>query len=284
MILKRQNKSVRQIAAELNVGKSTVANIIKKNNVSSDETAPEISMDVIEMPISEVDASTFLDSLGPGTSVHGDSQLPDEFLDNFMPSSKAVASKTPKGRAKKTPLAQTLEPIKALVANPPRVQAQPLDKGTLISKITMNVQNFEHVLKDVIKGDKETFLNSLHSKSLADLASTLNMFEHTRSVNNLANQLKYGVIAASAGIEMLSKKVLRLKSDGYADMIRAQDAEVTSILREMALDSNMDGLRSVQTPGVRLATLLATTLFAVDSQNRVSNTVNPDLVKQYSDL
>ena len=275
-----QSKTVREIAEIVGVGKSTVSTILKKGSgavavavaVKPVQQIPAITIE--EMPLDDHELTQFMDNLGSSGPASAAKPLSDDFLDSFI-----APVKTSKARATKA--IKTTKPETALVVK--QVEAPP-DKGTLISKLTMNVNNFEVVLRDVIKGDKESFLKSLHSMSVSELTSTLKLFEHTRSSNNMANQLKYGVFVSAAALEMITKSVLRLRSDGYADMIKAQDAELTAILREMAMDSSMDGLKTLQTPGVRLATLMATTLFSVDARNRMQAPLKPDLSSQYREL
>lgn len=256
--LAKENKSLRQIAADLGIGKSTVSAILKAaklNIVVNTENIIEPSLVETKMDDMDTSAMDYLDSLAPSESSKKKKTLPDNILQAFM-------EDKPKKSKKSVHLA--IEDIK-----------EQDDKGTLISKLTMNVQNFEVVLKDLIKGDSETFLKSLHSKSVSELESTLKMFEHTRSSNNMANQLKYGVFATANAVESLTKKVFKLKTDGYADMIKAQEVELLSILREMAMDPSMDTLKKYQTPSVRLATLMATTLMAVDTKNRMNMIASP---------
>lgn len=274
----QENKSLREIASELGIGKSTVSAILRNLKTQS---VPIIIEDKIPEPsiMNDSEASDFINSLvgaPESKSVSfgsaGDKKLPDDILASFMSDAPAGLEVAPKKRGSKKQ-AVSSSAIDALFAPTPSALKSidaTLDKGTLISKITMNVQNFEVVLKDLIKGDADSFLKSLHSKSVSELESTLKMFEHTRSSNNMANQLKYGVFATASAIEGLTKKVLKLKSDGYADLIRAQEAEINAILREMAMDESMNALKQYQTPSVRLATLMATTLLAVDTKNRMS--------------
>lgn len=269
-----QSKTVREIAEIVGVGKSTVSTILKKGAGAVKAVQEIPAMTIEEMPLDDHEINQFMDNLGSAPPVSATKPLSDDFLDSFI-----APVKTSKAKATKT-----TKTIKAETAIVVKHQEPPPDKGTLISKLTMNVNNFEVVLRDVIKGDKESFLKSLHSLSVSELTSTLKLFEHTRSSNNMANQLKYGVFVSAAALEMITKKVLRLQSDGYADMIKAQDAELTAILREMAMDSSMDGLKTLQTPGVRLATLMATTLFSVDARNRMQTPVKPDLTSQFRDL
>ena len=142
------------------------------------------------------------------------------------------------------------------------------EKAKVLSKIQMNVSNFEVVLKDILRPSKEEFLKTLTKKGLPELRVILKTIEHTRAVNNTANQLKGMVLMGASGVEMITSQ-LGLKTQGYSHMIRAQEEEIQSILREIALE-RVDELKKYQRPEVRLTLLLTTTLMAVDSRNRMA--------------
>ena len=142
------------------------------------------------------------------------------------------------------------------------------EKAKVLSKIQMNVSNFEVVLRDILRPSKEEFLKTLTKKGLPELRVILKTIEHTRAVNNTANQLKGMVLMGASGVEMITSQ-LGLKTQGYGHMIRAQEEEIQSILREIALE-RVDELKKYQRPEVRLTLLLTTTLMAVDSRNRMA--------------
>lgn len=142
------------------------------------------------------------------------------------------------------------------------------EKAKVLSKIQLNVSNFEVVLRDILRPSKDEFLKTLTKKGLPELRVVLKTIEHTRAVNNTANQLKGMVLMGASGVEMVTSQ-LGLKTQGYGHMIRAQEEEIQSILREIALE-RVDELKKYQRPEVRLTLLLTTTLMAVDSRNRMA--------------
>jgi len=140
------------------------------------------------------------------------------------------------------------------------------EKADVLAKIYLNCNNFELVLRDIIRPNKEEYLKGMSKKSLGELRGILRLLEHTRTVNNSANQLKHVVFMGASAIEMGSQQ-FGMKTQGYTQMIRAQEEEIQSILREIALE-NADKLQKYQSPTVRLTLLMTTTLLAVDSRGR----------------
>ena len=173
-----------------------------------------------------------------------------------------------KGRSKKAGAApkQLVESILPMTVQ--EVVDVDEEKAKVLSKIQMNVSNFEVVLRDILRPSKEEFLKTLTKKGLPELRVILKTIEHTRAVNNTANQLKGMVLMGASGVEMITSQ-LGLKTQGYGHMIRAQEEEIQSILREIALE-RVDELKKYQRPEVRLTLLLTTTLMAVDSRNRMA--------------
>ena len=149
------------------------------------------------------------------------------------------------------------------------------EKAKVLSKINLNVMNFEPILRDVLRPSKEEFLKVLPKKGLGELRTILKMLEHTRSVNNTANQLKGMVLMGASGIEMVTSQ-FGLKTAGYAAMVKSQEEEIQCILREIAME-RVDDLKKFQRPEVRLALLMTTTLMAVDSRGRLNE------LRQYSE-
>lgn len=288
LILAKEGKSLREIATALKIGKTTVSAIIKKGQTESQVTAvstipslsevtpkPSIISPVLTEEMNDAFVEEFSKSLemGPATASKGKSD--DTLLDNIIGQleieakpKKAKAS----GEAKKSKKAWfSSETIEPLAKAKPLEKKVPEDKGRLIAKITMNADSFEIVLKDVLRPNKEEFINSLHKKTQTELLSILETIEFTRTVGNTANQLKHLTFMGASGLELVSKKFLKLKSDGYADIIRAQEKELESIFKEIAM-KNADGMLSqYQSPEIRLSTLLVTSLLAVDARNRAAS-------------
>ena len=126
--------------------------------------------------------------------------------------------------------------------------------------------------------NKEVQIKKMSKMSEIELHTILQQVEHTRGINMIANQLKYMVYMGTSGIEAFTQKVFKLKTNGYSDLIRAQDEQLTIILRDMALDSSFEKLSAYQTPTIRLGTFLVTSLLLLDSKNRqsVSHEDNPN--------
>ena len=184
---------------------------------------------------------------------------------NEMPRTTVTkGKKTPKARASKADafLTDIYGPLQTL-----QVKDDSAEKSVLITKITVNVENFETVLASHIKPTKEAYLKRVSGMNLQELKTTLGVLETVRSSNNLANQMKHMLFGGASLIEYGSAKV-GLKTQGYAQLVRAQEEEIQSILREIALN-NVESFKSVQRPELRLATILATSLLACDSRNRI---------------
>ena len=171
---------------------------------------------------------------------------------------------------------------------PPAVKA-PEDssaKSELIGKITLNANAFESLLKSHLQPNKEAFLASLPKKSADELEVLLKTMEYTRSVGNLTNQLRHLCYMTASAVELGSKS-FGMKTDGYANAIKAQDDEVRMILQEIAME-RAASFQKFQRPELRLAMLLSTTLLATDSQNRMkvvaAKKVSADTAKEFSDL
>jgi uncharacterized protein YdbL (DUF1318 family) len=155
----------------------------------------------------------------------------------------------------------------------------------------MNVDNFPEVLKDHIKPDRDGYIAKICKMSISDLHQTLKLLETVRSSNNMANQLKYLLYGASSIIEAGTQRFLGMQTQGYTQMVRQQEAEIQSCLREIAIN-NVDRYKSIEKPEARLVTVLVTTLLATDSRNRMervrsefkAKTVDPDAEKKYEDL
>jgi len=130
--------------------------------------------------------------------------------------------------------------------------------------------------------DKESRIKQMSKMSEIELQSILQQIEHSRSINMIANQLKYMVYMGTSGIETLTQKVFKLKTQGYSDLIRAQDEQLTLILKDMALESSFEKLAGYQTPTIRLGTFLVTSLLLLDSKNRQS--VAPEDASKFKDL
>lgn len=174
--------------------------------------------------------------------------------------------------------------IKSIVAPPaPEVET---GRAEIIAKITLNCNSFEPLLTDYLKPSKDAVLSGLPKRSFSDLETFLKTLEYARSVANLTNQMRHLCFMSAQAIEIGSRQ-LGMKTQGYADTIRAQDTEIRLILKEIAME-RAASLQSIQRPELRLALILSTSLLATDSQNRLAEhakaKVNPEVAKTFKDL
>jgi hypothetical protein len=224
----------------------------------AEEFMSEVSAPV--EPEKKVELNGLLDKLIPRQEEDKDETT--DIIDRIL----SVEPAKKKGRSKKAaapePLFESILPVREELVDVDE------EKAKVLSKIQMNVSNFEVVLRDILRPSKEDFLKTLTKKGLPELRVILKTIEHTRAVNNTANQLKGMVLMGASGVEMITSQ-LGLKTQGYGHMIRAQEEEIQSILREIALE-RVDELKKYQRPEVRLTLLLTTTLMAVDSRNRLA--------------
>jgi hypothetical protein len=233
----------------------TIDDTIDENHAS--EFMAEVSAPV--EPEKKVELNNLLDNLVPQRPA--DKDAPTDILERIL----ASEPKKRKGKSKKT--ASFLESLE-LAPRPQPLEVVDTDKekADVLAKIYMNCNNFELVLKDILRPSKDDYLKGMAKKSLGELRGILRLLEHTRTVNNSANQLKHVVFMGASGVEMLSQ-TFGMKTQGYSQMIRAQEEEIQSILREIALE-NADKLQKYQSPTVRLTLLMTTTLLAVDARGR----------------
>jgi uncharacterized protein YdbL (DUF1318 family) len=190
-------------------------------------------------------------------------------------------------------LDKLVKSVKPKVSRPPSASRSapkepddPAAKSELIGKITLNANAFESLLKEHLVPTKEAFLAGLGKKSAEELSVVLKTMEYARSVGNLTNQLRHLTFMAASAVELGSKSV-GLKTEGYANALRAQDDEIRMILQEIAME-RASSFQKYQRPELRLAMLFSTTLLATDSQNRLKEAtakkVDPDVSKQFKDL
>ena len=269
--LATEGKTSREISAALGISKSSVSNLIKEGfaeTIETIETIPEIiSLANTEQMNDESFATAILS--GPSNSIPlterpsasaKDKQAVSNLLSKFANISEERITKT-KASKQKESISNSFQTI---VSAP----AEVVDKSILISKITLNVDNFAEVLKDQIQPDRNSFIAKVNKMNVSDLQSTLKLLETIRSTNNLSNQLKYLLYGGCTLVESVTQRV-GLKTAGFAQQVRQQEAEIQSCLREIALN-NVESYKKVERPEVRLASVLVMTLLATDSRNRLT--------------
>lgn len=168
--------------------------------------------------------------------------------------------------------------------------AQATQKAALIAKISLNVNSFEPLLRDFIQPDKTRYLDALPKRSLAELEIAFKTLEHARIVGNATNQLKHIVFIGASAVEVFTQR-MGLRSEGYAQALRAQETELKMILHEIAME-RAETLEKYQRPEIRLALLLSTTLLSLDTANRskeleeatAKEKISAQVEEQYRDL
>jgi hypothetical protein len=170
-----------------------------------------------------------------------------------------------------------------------RIEDEAEQRSKYLSRIYLNVINFSDHLPFI--KNQEKFLTSLHRKSTKELIALCQMIETQRSLGNVANQMKHSYFMVCRGAELLTQKYAKMKTQGFTDEMLKRERELNMIFQEIAIES-ADTLRAYTTPTMRLAMLTASTLMAVDNNNRVrdfkeqveAKPVNPEISQQYGDL
>jgi DNA-binding transcriptional regulator GbsR (MarR family) len=301
LALSNTNKSIRQIAEEMKISKSTIGSVLKK--IKAVDTKHEVKQEV-ELPtlhieddtmISSQKATSFMNSIAPSKpSLSTKDTLKREVLvDRFMPKNEIVYTdsleipKPKKGGRKKK--ADVDDFFKSLGVG--KTSGSSEEKAKLISQITMNVNTFEPLLKDVLKPNKDTYLSAIQKKSVEELEIALKTIESVRSVHNITTQLRSFFYMGSTAIEMGSQRFLNMKTQGFTQALSMQDEEIRMILAEYAMDK-VDSFKKVNRPEAKLASILAMTLLQVDARNRMNlpqttpttAKVPENVAQEYTDL
>lgn len=263
-----EGKKYKEISETVGISQSSIC-WIQKEIVAANKNLP---VEETKMPMTNDAFLSAIHGTAPAPAVKQDGAALSQVISEFMP--MAEAKPKAKKSAKKSTglLAEFMEiddtPQTTIVpAVAPQKQE---DKSILIAKITMNVDTFPEVLRDHIKPDRDGFIAKVNKMTHPDLQHTLGMLEVTRSSNNFANQMKYLLYGASGFVEFGSQKFLGMKTEGYTMMLRQQEAEIQSCLREIAIN-NIDSYKKIEKPEIRLASVLVTTLLATDARNRMAS-------------
>jgi len=289
--LAAEGKTVRQIAATLGISKTTAATINNEPVLASAAIPQILSTATIE-PMDDASFASAITGVTSPTAVVEAKPIPKGTIDRILADFGSIdpTPLTKKARGKGNGSARGLDAFMAELDMPETkarstkalskpssqmfLQSEEFeDKSVYIAKIQMNVDNFADVLKDHIKPDRDGFLAKVSKMSLSDLNSTLKLLETIRSSNNLANQMKYLLYGGANFIELGTQRFLGLKTQGYAQQLRQQEAEIQSCLREIAIN-NVESYKKIEKPEMRLATVLVTTLLATDSRNRLEGMRN----------
>ena len=288
--LAQQDKTIRQIAETTGISKSSIGLFLKKNKPESvpepesehdneivhvpDTTEDLNTTTIVEPMIPTANADAFLAKLmSKGAKVTPVvPQKTSAFIDGLMNiEAERIQSpfkarfrpepKTPKPKAEPKPRVE-----RAVVV---REVDDPAKKPDLIAKITFNVNTFETLLVDIIKGDKEAFLKGLDKMGSTVLEATLKTIETTRSVKNLTNQFLHFFYMGSTMVEVGTQQFMGMRTQGFTNMLQQTQAdELRMIMQEIAMEQK-EKFQRIQRPEVRLAMIMTTTLLAVNSQNNL---------------
>ena len=294
--LAREKKTVRQIAEETGVSKTTIGTFLKnKKDYMEVYTTDSPSFDEPSVTLSPNRKINLVDTIPEGH------MLDQKAVDSFL--SSVTEDKSPEAFAKQTepikggafiqdivntslddipeaehfprPLkgakAKVVKAEKAIVSHrqPLRVKEDEASKPDLIAKIHFNVNTFEALLKDITRGDKDAFIKSLDRMSVSSLENTLKLIETTRSVKNLSNQFLHFFWIGSTMVEIGTQQYLGMKTQGFTMALQqTQQDELRLIMQEIAMEQK-DKFQKVQRPEVRLAMIMTTTLLAVNTNNNI---------------
>jgi len=270
-------RTMRDIGTELKIGKSSVAYILKQQ-APAPEPVVELSIDEesvpieegVSMSISEIETSSFLKSIEPPAPVLTPAQTMDQkdFIRKLAMSIKRKPEPVQEEEEQDEEPEAPKRPIKTpkIKDVPAPVKVPEMDKGTLIAKISSLVLTFAPILSAHVK-DPARFIEQLPGKSLADLKTTLELLEATKSIHNGASGM-FHMFGMVAGAVELGGSKLHLQTAGYQAAIMSQSDELKRIFQEIAYN-NVDSIKRLQSPEARLALLMTQTLLAIDSRNRV---------------
>jgi len=283
LALSKEKKSIRQIAETVGISKSSIGLFLKGQaqeqpneivntveNEESEDTIDEINISTtIEPMIQSADADLFLSKL----TANGAKVTPvvptkhSAFIDGLL--NVQAERVQPPFKAKFRPEPKTPKPKPESKPRVEKVVDEPEKKPDLIAKITFNVNTFEALLGDVIRGDKDAFLKSLDKMGSAVLEATLKTIETTRSIKNLTNQFLQFFYMGSSIVEVGTQQFLGMKTQGFTNMLQqTQHDELRMIMQEMAMEQK-EKFQKIQRPEVRLAMIMTTTLLSVNSQNSI---------------
>jgi hypothetical protein len=293
-----KDKSIRQIAEELKISKSVVGLALKKHKASLSESNGGLVVNELipnpteETMISQNKATTFLQSITP--SVKATEPNPKEMakrnavINSLMGSSSDMEGLVPdqKPKAKRAKKSVNISSMFNMVSSQDNAE----NKASLISRITLNVNTFEPILRDFVKPNKEAYLASMSKKTEQELEITLKTLEHTRSVYNISTQLRSFVYMGSSAIEYGTQRFMKMKTEGFAQALQLHDQEIRMCLAEYCMDK-VETFNKVNRPEAKLASILVLTLLSVDAKNRMSGSSSPvnapvaeTVAQEYNDL
>lgn len=278
-------KSLREIAAELNITKSAVSTALKKLAAAAPPKIIISEIKPVEMDSKKADEfmNSFVSAPAPAPpakATAGPKPVPESFLAALMAD---VEPKPKRGRQTKTAAAAAPPKREARAQTPP---PRVMDKGELIGKITLNVQTFPEMLIDIVKPNREEFIEHLPKKSQNELTGLLSLIEYQRSVTNTAAVMKTLTLTGASLLEMGTKRFLKMRTEGFADMLK-NEPSIDGILKEIAMENANGIISKYQSPTARLTLLVVTSLMSVDARNRQRSGAAPiaeSVETKYGDL
>lgn len=148
-----------------------------------------------------------------------------------------------------------------------RPQVTEARRAEIVQKIVFNIQHFGPQLEVITGANREAFLQTLPALSTPQLSETLTTLERTRSVGNIANGFKHLFYVAGQATETATQ-FAGMSTQGFTAQLRAQDEEVTMIMKELAIEQ-WERLKVMDSPQVRLGMLFCMTLVQVDTRNKL---------------
>lgn len=277
--LHNEGKSLRDIATQTGMSKSTIHSFIKSlpsetaivDSVQEVNVPEIISADIQEdSMIGDLEANNFMNDLlstvpsikAPEPKV---SKKASKSAENFMENLLTVEPKTPKARGQRQIVHKTVD--------------DPQVKGDMIARVTMNVNNFEPLLKDFLKPSKDAFLTGLQKKGCSELEVLLKSMETTRSVSNLTNQFMHFFFLGTNVIEVGTTQYLGMDTTGFSMALRQQQEEIQMIMKELCMD-RVEHFKKVTKPEIRLAMIMTTTLIGVNTSNTMRKLQNRSMPVQ----
>ena len=140
-------------------------------------------------------------------------------------------------------------------------------RAELTQKIIFNIQHFGPQLEIITGPNREQFIQSLASMSVAQLHETLTTLERTRSVGNIANGFKHVFYLLGQATETATQ-FIGMTTQGFTSQLKAQEQEVSMIMKELAIEQ-WERLKVMDSPQVRLGMLFVMTLIQVDTRNKL---------------
>jgi predicted transcriptional regulator len=272
--LHSQGKSLREIASQTGVSKSTIHTYLK--SIPSETTVAE--NDVPKLIISDIQGDSMISHQEADTFVN---ELVSSVQVPTIPATKTSkkATKTAEDFMENLLSSKTKGKTRVSKQVVPKQYEDPQIKGELIARLTMNVNNFEPLLTDFLKPSKDVFLTSLQKKNCSELEVLLKTMETTRSVANLTNQFMHFFYLGTNVVEVGTTHYLGMDTQGFSMALRQQNDEIRMIMKEMCMNK-VESFKKVTTPEIRLAMIMTTTLIGVNAQNSMRKKQKVDVPKQ----